>query len=43
VPNLAEFEASAPQLMRDKDWQANYQKIAPLVESGSRDIFTLVD
>jgi hypothetical protein len=43
VPNLAAFEAAAPQLMGDKDWQANYQKIAPLVESGSREIFTLVE
>jgi hypothetical protein len=43
APNLAAFEAEAPRLMGDKDWQANYQKIAPLVESGSRDIFTLVD
>ena len=43
APNLAALEAEAPRLMGDKDWQANYQKIAPLVESGSRDIFTLVD
>jgi hypothetical protein len=43
VPNLAAFEGAAPQLMGDKDWQANYQKIAPLVESGSREIFTLVE
>jgi hypothetical protein len=43
VPNLAAFEASAPRLMGDKDWQANYQQIAPLVESGSREIFTLVE
>ena len=43
VPNLAAFEAATPKLMGDKDWQANYQKIAPLVESGSREIFTLVE
>jgi hypothetical protein len=43
VPNLAAFEAAAPRLMGDKDWQANYQKIAPLVESGYREIFTLVE
>ena len=29
--------------MGDKDWQANYQKIAPLVESGYREVFTLVE
>jgi hypothetical protein len=28
--------------MGDKDWQANYQKIAPLVESGYREIFSVV-
>ena len=43
VPNLAAFEADAPRLMGDKDWQANYQKITPLVESGYREIFTLVE
>ena len=43
VPNLAAFEGEAPRLMGDKDWQANYQKTAPLVESGYREIFTLLD
>src|SRR6187431_2966954 len=32
VPSLAAFEGAAPRLMGDTDWQANYQKIAPLVE-----------
>ena len=43
VPNLSTFEAEAPRLMGDKDWQANYQKTSALVESGYREIFTLVD
>jgi hypothetical protein len=43
VPSLGAFEAAAPQLMGDKDWQANYQKIGALVESGYRDIFTIVE
>ena len=43
VPNLAAFEGEAPRLMGDRDWQANYQKIAPLVESGSREVFTLLE
>jgi hypothetical protein len=43
VPNLAAFEAAAPRLMGDKDWQANYQKIGSLVESGYREVFTLVE
>ncbi|MCA1650574.1 MAG: NIPSNAP family protein [Acidobacteria bacterium] len=37
VPNLAAFEGDAPRLMGDKDWQANYQKIGSLVESGYRE------
>src|SRR6476620_10289824 len=43
TPNLAAFETNAPQLMGDKDWQANYQKIAALVESGDREIFTVIE
>ena len=43
VPNLGAFEAEAPRLMGDKDWQANYQKIAALVESGYREMFTLIE
>jgi len=43
VPSLAAFEEAAPRLMGDKDWQANYQKLGSLVESGSREIFTLVE
>ena len=43
VPNLAAFETYAPRLFADKDWQANYQKMAPLVESGHREVFTVVE
>ena len=43
VPNLASFETHAPRLFGDKDWQANYQKMAPLVESGHREVFTIVE
>jgi hypothetical protein len=43
VPNLATFESYTPRLFGDKDWQANYQKVAPLVESGYREVFTVVD
>ena len=42
VPNLAAFEANAPRLFGDKDWQAHYQKLAPLVDSGYRQVFTVV-
>jgi hypothetical protein len=43
VPNLATFETSAPRLFGDKDWQANYQQMVPLVESGHREVFTIVE
>jgi len=42
-PNFAALEASMPKAMGDKDFQANYQKFVPLVESGHREIFTLVE
>ncbi len=43
VPNLATFESYAPRLFGDKDWQAKYQQMVPLVESGHREVFTIVD
>jgi hypothetical protein len=43
LPNLATFESFAPQLFGDKDWQAHYQKLTPLVESGHREVFTIVE
>ena len=43
VPNLATFESYSPRLFADKDWQANYQKVAALVESGHREVFTIVE
>ena len=42
VPNLATFETNSPRLFADKDMQANMQKMAALVDSGSRDVFTIV-
>lgn len=43
IANLASFETYAPKLFADKDWQANFQKMAPLVESGYREVFTIVE
>ena len=43
VPNLATFESHAPRLFGDKEWQAHYQKMAPLMESGHREIFSIVE
>ena len=43
VPNMSAFDSYVPKLFGDKDWQANYQKLTPLVESGHREIFTVVE
>ena len=43
VPSLGSFEAEAPRYMGDKDFQANYQKVIPLVDSGYREVFTVVE
>jgi hypothetical protein len=43
LPNLASLETMMPKIMADKDWHENYQKLLPLVESGQREIFTLVE
>ena len=42
IPNLGALEANMPKVMGDKDWQATYEKISALVESGYREIFTIV-
>jgi hypothetical protein len=43
LPNLATLEAMAPRIFGDKEFQANYQKMIPLVESGHREVFTIVE
>jgi len=43
VPNLAAFESQAPRLFGDKEWQANYQKLTELVDSGYREVFNTVE
>ena len=43
VPSLSVFESEAPRIMGNQEFQANYQKLIPLVESGYREIFTLVE
>ena len=43
IPNKGALEANMPKVMGDKDWQANYQKFSELVESGYREIFTIVE
>ena len=43
LPNLAALEAMVPKVFGDKEFQANYQKMVPLVESGHCEIFTIVE
>jgi hypothetical protein len=43
IPNLGALEANMPKVMGDKDWQATYEKISALVESGYREIFNVVE
>jgi hypothetical protein len=42
VPSIAAFEQGAGTIMGSAEWQANYQKLVPLVETGYREIFTVV-
>ena len=43
LPNLAALEAMVPRIFGHEEFQANYQKMVPLVESGHREIFTIVE
>jgi hypothetical protein len=43
IPNMGALEANMPKVMGDKDWQAIYQEFSTLVESGYREIFTIVE
>jgi hypothetical protein len=43
VPSFGIFESYAPKLFADKDWQANYQKMSALVDSGYREVFSVVE
>jgi hypothetical protein len=43
LPNLAALEAMAPRIFGDSEFQANYHKMVPLVESGHREVFTIVE
>lgn len=43
LPNLAALETTLSKVMSDKDFHANYEKLVPLVESGHREIFNLVE
>jgi len=42
IPSLSAFEQSAPLIMGNTEWQANYQKLQAFVDSGHREVFTIV-
>ena len=41
--SLADFEKSSGEIMRTSDWQAWYQKVIPVMESSTREIFSIVE
>lgn len=43
LPNLAALETTLSKVMSDKEFHANYEKFVPLVESGHREVFHLVE
>lgn len=42
-PDLGTYERVLREGMADSEWQANYQRFIPLVESGERVIFSVVE
>src|SRR5262245_35726863 len=42
VESLTTWEEMGRKAMGDNEWRARYQKFTPLVESGYREIFTVV-
>ena len=43
LPNLAAVEGTMSKVMGNAEWQANYQKVVPLIESGERNIYSVVE
>jgi hypothetical protein len=41
--NLSSYEKFSQQGMSDPEWRTAYQKFVPLVDSGYREIFTVVE
>jgi hypothetical protein len=41
--SLADFENSGKALMANETWKGWYQKAVPMIESGRREVFTVVD
>ena len=41
--SLSDFEKELAKVFENKEWREMYQKFVPLVESGHREIFTVVE
>lgn len=41
--SLADYERQTRALMGNQQWKDWYAKVVPLIESGEREIFTLID
>lgn len=41
--SMAEFEKGAKDIMATPEWQAWYQKVIPVMDSSSREIFNIVE
>ena len=41
--SLADYEQSEARVLRNDEWRSRYQKFVPLVESGHREIFKVVE
>lgn len=42
-PSLTEYEKEMGKVFSNEQWRAAYQKFTPLVESGHREIFSVVE
>lgn len=43
APSLSSMDTEAPRLMGNAEWQANYRKLTELIESGSREVYSVVE
>jgi hypothetical protein len=42
-PSLAEYENTGKKMMASDEWKAWYETVIPFVESGHREIFSIVE
>ncbi len=43
LPNLSSVDSMFANVMGNKEWHAHYEKFVTLVESGHREIYTIVE